>query len=303
MSEHVTRQVAGLYHRQVGDIVVTALNDGHQDVAMSTVLGIPEPEAVAMLHAAFRPAPRRTTVNCFVIRSGGRVALVDTGCGPAKPTVGCMAANLAAAGIAPAQVDTLLMTHLHPDHVGGLTDAAGTVLFPQAALRLHADELAYWHDDVAMMRVADPARRQFFFGDARARVAPYRERIGTFTQGEVFPGVTAVPLPGHTPGHTGFLVASGGDSLLIWGDIVHVQELQVPRPEVTMMVDVDPPQAVATRRRIFDQVATDRLAIAGMHLHFPGLAHLARLADGSHALVPDAWSIDLRGDAAGSRPR
>jgi glyoxylase-like metal-dependent hydrolase (beta-lactamase superfamily II) len=289
------RQAAGFYHRRVGDITVTALNDGHQDVAMSTVLGIPPDEAAAMLHAAFRPVPRRTTVNGFLIRSGGRVALVDTGCGPAKPTVGFLAANLAAAGVAPSQVDTVLMTHLHPDHFGGLSDMEGSALFPQAELRLHVDEYAYWHDDVSMMRVADPARRKLFFGDARTHLAPYRDRTHSFTQGEVFPGVTAMPLPGHTPGHTGFLVASGNQSLLIWGDIVHVQELQVPRPEVTMAVDVDPAQAQATRRRLFDRVVADRQAVAGMHLHFPALAHLARDGD-SYRLVPDAWSLDLHGD-------
>ena len=292
------RQAAGFYHRRVGDITVTVLHDGHQDVAMSTVLGIPEAEAAAMLHAAFRPVPRRTTVNGFLIRNGKRVALVDTGCGPARPTVGFLAANLAAAGVMPAEVDTVLMTHLHPDHFGGLSDMQGRALFPQAELRLHEDEYAYWHDDAAMMRVADPARRQLFFGDARARLAPYRDRTQCFTQGEVFPGVTALPLPGHTPGHTGFMIASGGQSLLIWGDIVHVQELQVPRPEVTMIVDVDPQQAQQTRRRLFDRLASDRQAIAGMHLHFPALAHLARDGDG-YRLVPDAWSLDLRGDAPG----
>jgi len=298
MTETVTGQVAGVHHRRVGDITVTALNDGHQDVAMSTVLGIPPEMAAAMLRAAFRPVPRRTTVNCFAIRSGTRVALIDAGCGPAKPTVGFLAANLAAAGIAPAEVDTVLMTHLHPDHFGGLADAQGTALFPRAELRLHADEYAYWHDDVPMLRVADPVRRQLFFGDARARLAAYRDRTSTFGGGEVFPGVTVVPLPGHTPGHAGFMVTSGGQSLLIWGDIVHVQELQVPRPEVTMAVDVDPAQAQATRRRLFDQVAADRQAIAGMHLHFPAFAHLARDGDG-YRLVPDAWSLDLHGDAPG----
>ena len=295
LAEVPMQQATGVYHRRVGDITVTALNDGHQDVAMSTVLGIPPEEAAEMLHAAFRPVPRRTTVNGFLIRSGGRTALVDTGCGPAKPTVGFLAANLAAAGVTPSQVDTVLMTHLHPDHFGGLSDRQGAALYPQAELRLHADEHAYWHDDVPMMRVADPARRKLFFGDARAQLAPYRDRVRTFTQGEVFPGVTAVPLPGHTPGHSGFLVASGNQSLLIWGDIVHVQELQVPRPEVTMAVDVDPSQAQATRRRLFDRVVADRQAVAGMHLHFPALAHLARDGDG-YRLVPDAWSLDLHGD-------
>ena len=296
MTAHPERQVPGVYHRQIGDISVTALHDGYQDVAMSSVLGISAEEGGAMLAAAFRPA-RRTQVNAFIIRSGGRIALVDAGCGGgAKPTVGFLAANLAAAGVLPGEVDTVLMTHLHPDHFGGLADREGQAIFPEAALKLHADEQAYWYDDAAMMRVADPARRAMFFGAARSRLEPYRERTTTFTGGDVFPGVTAIPLPGHTPGHTGFMVASGDDSLLIWGDIVHVPELQIPRPEIVMAVDVDPAQAEATRRMIFDRVAADRQAFAGMHLHFPAFAHMAREGAG-YRLVPDAWSMDLRGDA------
>ncbi|WP_426954791.1 MBL fold metallo-hydrolase [Muricoccus radiodurans] len=288
------QQVPGVYHRRVGDLLVTALYDGFQDVAMATVLGMPQAESTAMLRDSFRPA-RRTTVNAFLIRGGGRTALVDAGCGPAKPTVGFVASNLAAAGVSPESVDTILMTHLHPDHWGGLTGKDGGALFPKAELLLHADEHAYWHDDAAMART-DPARQDFFFGGARRALAPYAARTRTFTAGEVFPGVTAMPLPGHTPGHTGFMLASGNKSLLIWGDIIHVQELQVPRPEVVMAVDVDPAGAAETRRRIFDQVATDRQAIAGMHLHFPAFAHMARDGAG-YRLLPDAWTMDLDGDA------
>jgi len=291
-----TTQVAGIYHRQVGDLLVTALHDGHQDVSMATVLGIPPEDAAALLHAAFRPTPRRTTVNAFLVRGGGRTVLVDSGCGPAKPTVGRLATNLAALGVAPEQVDAVVMTHLHPDHWGGLKDAEDRAIFPRAELLLHEAEYAYWHDDAAMAREPDEAKRTLFFRGARAHLAPYRGRITQFRGGDLLPGLTAVPLPGHTPGHTGVLVASGGESLLIWADIVHVQEIQVPRPEATMMVDVDPPGAIATRRRLFDQVAADRQAIAGMHLHFPGLAHLAREGAG-YRLVPDAWSLDLGGDA------
>jgi glyoxylase-like metal-dependent hydrolase (beta-lactamase superfamily II) len=293
------RQAPAFYHRRIGDIMVTVLHDGYQDVAMSTVLGLPPEEAAAMLRVAFRPA-RRTTVNTFLIRSGARTALVDTGCGTnAKPTVGFLMSNLAAAGVKPDEIDTILMTHLHPDHFGGLSTPEGERLFPNAEVKLHADEQAYWYDDAMMTKVADAARRQAFFMNARQQLAAYRDRTSTFKSGEVFPGVTAVPLPGHTPGHTGFMIASGGRSLLIWGDIVHVQELQVPRPETTMMVDVDPQRAIETRRRLFDQVAADRQAIAGMHLHFPALGYLTKLADGRHRLVPDAWTMNLDGDAPG----
>lgn len=276
---------------------MTVLNDGHLDVPLSTVRNIPPNEASSLLHDAFRPVPRRTAVNTFLIRSGNRTALVDTGCGGGfRPTVGLMPENMTAAGITPADVDTVLMTHLHPDHFGGLVDGAGQQVFRNAELLLHADEVAYWQDDAAMMGVQDEAARQMFFGDARAALASYRDRTRTFTAGAVFPGVTAVPLPGHTPGHTGYLIASGAATLLIWGDTVHVQEIQVPRPEATMAVDVDPAAAVATRRKLFDRVAADRQAVVGMHLHFPATAHLARRGD-SYVLLPDAWSTVLEGDA------
>jgi glyoxylase-like metal-dependent hydrolase (beta-lactamase superfamily II) len=295
MAAGLGRQMPGVFHRRVGDILVTALHDGHQDAALSALDGIAEAEAARLLRSEFRPA-RRTAVNAFLIRHGGRVALVDAGLGEGvRPSVGFVAAHLAAAGVAPEAVDTLLMTHLHRDHWGGIASRQGIPAFPQATLQVHQDEIAYWDDDDAMRGIADPAARDASFLETRRRIAPYRAGMRLFTSAEVLPGVTAIPLPGHTPGHSGFMVASGRHALLIWGDIVHVPELQVPRPEITMKVDVDPALAIATRRRLFDQVATDRLAIAGMHLHFPAFAHLARDGAG-YRLVPDAWTLDLDGD-------
>jgi glyoxylase-like metal-dependent hydrolase (beta-lactamase superfamily II) len=286
------KQVPGVYHRRIGDITVTALSDGYLDGSMAVIQNIAPEEAAGMLRAAFRPVPRRTAVNTFLIQSAGKVALVDTGCGTAMAaTGGRLFENLAAMGVAPAEVDAVLLTHMHPDHSNGLADAAGNRLFPNAELVLHAAELAHWHDDAAMAR-ADETGRQRNFQAARDQAAPYRDRTRTFRGGEVFPGVTAMPFPGHTPGHTGYMIASGRDSLLIWGDIVHVPEIQVPRPEVCMAFDVDPVQAEATRRRVFDMVASDGQAIAGMHLHFPGQAHLLRQGQG-YMLLQDAWSMAL----------
>ncbi len=286
------RQVPGVYHRRVGEIVVTTLSDGYLDGSMAVIQNIPPEEAAQLLRDAFRPLPRRTAVNCFLIHSGGRLALVDNGCGNAMAaTGGKLFENLAAAGISPDQIDLVLQTHCHPDHSNGLSDAAGKRLFPRAELLMHAAELAFWHDDGAMAK-ADETSRARNFQAARDQVAPYRKAgaLRTFEGGEVLPGVTAMPFPGHTPGHTGYLVASGDASFLIWGDIIHVPEIQIPRPEVTMAFDIDPAQAQATRRRVFDMVANERLAWAGMHMHFPAAGYLARGGDGRFALVPEYWS-------------
>jgi glyoxylase-like metal-dependent hydrolase (beta-lactamase superfamily II) len=289
MARVPSSQVPGVYHRRVGEIVVSAVSDGYLDGSMAVIQNIAPEDAAGMLRDAFRPVPRRTAVNTFLIHAGGKLALVDTGCGNAMgATAGQLSVNLAAAGVLPEEVDAVLLTHMHPDHSNGLADAGGRPLFPRAELVMHEAEWAHWHDDAAMAR-ADEASRRINFQAARDQAAPYRDRLRLHKGGEVFPGVAAMPFPGHTPGHSGYMVASGNDSLLIWGDIVHVPEIQVPRPEVTMAFDVDPAQAEATRRRVFDMVWTDKQAFTGMHLHFPGFAHLIR-RHGGYAVLPEAWS-------------
>ncbi|MCB4824108.1 MBL fold metallo-hydrolase [Roseicella aerolata] len=282
------RQVPAVHHRRIGDITVTTVSDGYLDGSMAVIQNIPEAEAAQMLRDAYRPVPRRTAVNCFLIRSGGRTALIDTGCGNhMAPTGGKLFENLAAVGVSPAEVDTVLLTHMHPDHSNGLADAGGTPFFPNAELVMHEAEHAFWHDDAAMAK-ADEMSRERNFRAGRSQVAPYRARTRLHRGGEVFPGVTAMPFPGHTPGHTGYMLASGTDSLLIWGDIIHVPEIQIPRPEVTMAFDIDPAQAAATRRRVFDMVARDGQAVAGMHMHFPGFLHLVRRGE-EYVMLHDGW--------------
>ena len=170
---------------------------------------------------------------------------------------------------------------MHPDHSAGLTDPkTGRKLFPNAELVVHENEPKHWNDDAAMARASERAKK-LYFQCAREQIAPYHNVMRTFSGSvEVFPGVTSMPLHGHTPGHSGYMIASGKESLLIWGDIMHVPEIQVPRPEVTIEFDTDPHAAAATRRRVFDMVATDRQLIAGMHVHFPGFAHVVRQGDG-----------------------
>jgi glyoxylase-like metal-dependent hydrolase (beta-lactamase superfamily II) len=282
------QQIPGVYHRKIGDIVVTAISDGYLDGNLDVMRNVDLDKAHQILRDAFRPA-RRTSVNTFLIHSKGRVAIVDTGSGNyLQPTAGFVQRNLAAAGVEAKLVDTVLLTHMHPDHSAGLTDMSnGQLLFPNAELVMHENELPYWFDDGAMAK-ADERSRKLYFLAGREQVAPYKSRTRRFREGEVFPGVTAVPSPGHTPGHTAYLVASGKDQLMIWGDTVHVPEVQTAFPAAGMAFDVDLAEAAASRGRMFDRVSADGVLIAGMHLHFPAFSRLARRGEG-YALYPEAW--------------
>jgi len=282
------QQIPGVYHRKIGDIVVTAISDGYLDGNLDVMRNVDLDKAHQILRDAFRPA-RRTSVNTFLIHSKGRVAIVDTGSGNyLQPTAGFVQRNLAAAGVEAKLVDTVLLTHMHPDHSAGLTDMSnGQLLFPNAELVMHENELPYWFDDGVMAK-ADERSRKLYFLAGREQVTPYKSRTRRFREGEVFPGVTAVPSPGHTPGHTAYLVASGKDQLMIWGDTVHVPEVQTAFPAAGMAFDVDLAEAAASRRRMFDRVSADGVLIAGMHLHFPAFSRLARRGEG-YALYNEAW--------------
>ena len=205
MTSQPAQQIPGVYHRKIGDIVVTAISDGYLDGNLDVMRNVDLEKAHQMLRDAFRPA-RRTNVNAFVIHSKGRIAIVDTGSGNyLLPTAGFVQRNLAAAGIDPKSIDTVLLTHMHPDHSAGLTDMSnGELLFPNAELVMHENEPAHWFDDGAMAK-ADERSKKLYFLAGREQVEPYKDRTRLFTQGEVFPGVTAVPSTGHTPGHTAYL--------------------------------------------------------------------------------------------------
>ncbi len=289
MSHLPESQIPGIYHRRIGDMLVTALSDGYLDSTLDVIQVLERDEAAAMLMQAFRPSPPRISVNAFLVRSGRRTALIETGSGDTMgPTLGWLFRNLSAAGVSPDEIDTVLLTHMHPDHSNGLRRPDGSAYFPNAEIAVHENELSHWWDDGRMAQATERQRVRYFEG-ARHQIVPYRDQLKPFRQGEVFPGITAIPAHGHTPGHSTFLIESAGQSLLIWGDTVHVPELQVPRPEVTVDFDSDPAAAVEARRKVFDMVASERMLVGGMHLHFPGFSHLVRTATG-YAVAPEPWS-------------
>lgn len=266
------------HSRKIGDIEVTALSDGVLAAPLDVVLDLDRAEAERL--AGTKPGePKSIAVNAFLLELGGRWALVDTGSGNTMgPTLGKLPDSLRACGVAPEEIATIFLTHLHPDHSNGLVDDGGRAVYPNAELILHEREAQFWLDRDEATGASERIRRNI----ARAAVTttPYRSRMRTVRDGEVAPGVSAMLLAGHTPGHTGWLIASGRSSLLIWGDLVHLASIQVPRPDIGLVYDVDPQAACATRRRMFDRIAADRLAVAGAHLDFPGFGTIVREGTG-----------------------
>jgi glyoxylase-like metal-dependent hydrolase (beta-lactamase superfamily II) len=288
------RQVPGIYRINVGDIEVTAILDGYIELGANLFPDAKLDEVNKLQAANFAPVGDsvRASVNAFVINTGDKLAIIDAGGrNLLGPTMGELPANLSAAGINPADVDLVIATHMHPDHIGGITTKNGAAAFENAQLVVHADEWDYWLSAENMSKAGESAAP--FFQAAQASVTPYAKMVRKIVgDEEVIPGVRSVALPGHTPGHTGYMVTSGPDALLIWGDIVHSVILQFPHPNWSIAFDVSPEKGIATRKKAFDLAMTDRLLVAGMHLPYPGLGYVTK-GGGGYRFVPAEWRFSL----------
>ncbi|QHE93185.1 MBL fold metallo-hydrolase [Pandoraea fibrosis] len=260
--------------QQVGDFTITAISDGYLNASLDFLSNIDATEAARMQRDAGQTAPSAVHINCYVVRTAERTVLIDAGAGGIRQWGGRLRENLLLAGIEPASIDTILLTHAHPDHVGGLVTAAGQIAFPNAALVAHRREVRFWQDDGNLSRASERARGNFQI--ARQVFDSYRDRLRTFDDGEVLPGIRAMSLPGHTDGHTGYLVESRDRSLLVWGDVVHFPHIQIERPDVSIAFDQDPTMAATTRSRLLDMVSSEGVLIAGMHLGELGFAQIRR---------------------------
>lgn len=264
--------------RQIGDFQITALSDGNMAASLDLLSGIEPTDAGVIQHYAGIAEAGDIHINCYLIRGRGRTILVDTGAGMLNNVGGQLKANLAATGVSPDDVDTILLTHCHPDHIGGLLDAEKQPVYKYAEIILHPREAEHWWDD--KKREIANERGQHNFRLVRQTLQAYAPKVSFFNGENIADGILPVWLPGHTPGHTGFRIDSGGQSLLIWGDIVHYPHIQLARPAVSILFDCDPALAEETRKNVLEQAVREKLLIAGMHLGPAGFAQVLRVGNG-----------------------
>jgi glyoxylase-like metal-dependent hydrolase (beta-lactamase superfamily II) len=220
--------------------------------------------------------------------------LIDTGAGALFGNMsGQVVANLRAAGYDPEDINAILLTHIHGDHSGGLT-VAGRRVFPNALVYVDRRDVDYWLSDAERAKAA--ANRQQTFVQSQQTVGPYVQagKLRAFDGAtELFPGIRSVPHYGHTPGHTAYMLRSGAQRLLLWGDTVHAAEVQFADSTVTIDYDVDPEQAIASRRHALANAAKDGYLVGGAHLSFPGLGHV-RIEQGGYTWIPAPYNSYLK---------
>jgi glyoxylase-like metal-dependent hydrolase (beta-lactamase superfamily II) len=289
-------QAPGWYRMMLGNFEVTALNDGTVSMDFAKLLANITPKQLDEdLRRSFLTDPVELSVNGFLINTGTKLVLIDTGSGTFfGPTVGKLLNNLEASGYRPDQVDEIYITHMHPDHVGGLIKD-GKAAFPNAVVRAAQQEADYWLSKAKM--AAAPADAKYGFEDAQKALGPYVE-AGRFKpfNGDVqlVPGIRSAATPGHTPGHTLYTAESGGEKLLLWGDLMHAAPAQFPDPSVSPNFDMDLPAATEQRKKVFADAAEHRYWVAGAHLPFPGIGHLRANGSGYTFVHANYTSLTLQ---------
>jgi glyoxylase-like metal-dependent hydrolase (beta-lactamase superfamily II) len=272
----VKTQAPGYYRMMLGDFEVTALSDGTVALPVNQLLTNTTTSRVdRVLARSGLSSPLETSVNGYLINTGDKLVLVDAGAaGLFGPTLGRLAENLKAAGYQPGQVDEIYLTHLHPDHVGGLA-SNGAMVFPNAIVRADRADADFWLSETKLAQARKDDKP--FFEGARASLQPYIEahRFRPFEgRTPLAAGITALPRHGHTAGHSTYLVESRGQKLMLWGDLMHVAAVQFEQPAVTIAFDTNTRAAAAQRKRAYADAASNGYLVGAAHVSFPGIGRV-----------------------------
>lgn len=272
----VKTQAPGYYRMMLGDFEVTALSDGTVALPVNQLLtNTTKARVDRALARSGLSSPLETSVNGYLINTGDKLVLVDAGAaGLFGPTLGRLAENLKAAGYEPGQVDEIYLTHLHPDHVGGLA-SNGAMAFPNAIVRADRADADFWLSETNLAKAKKDDKP--FFEGARASLQPYIEahRFRPFEgRTPLAAGITALPRHGHTAGHSTYLVESRGQKLMLWGDLMHVAAVQFEQPAVTIAFDTNTRAAAAQRKRAYADAASNGYLVGAAHVSFPGIGRV-----------------------------
>lgn len=284
-------QAPGYYRMAMGDWQITAVSDGTVMVPFDKLLTHISPQALQIQMAkANMSVKAETSINAFVINTGKQLILVDTGAGPLFGEAGGhLPDNLRAAGIEPDAIDTVLLTHIHADHSGGV-QRDGRPVFTHATVRVDQRDVDFWLNPAHQKEVEEGQRHTFAESERSLRPVIDAGKLSTFhAPVQIIPGIEAIPAPGHTPGSVIYRVTHGGKTLMLWGDIIHAHPVQLPQPEVAIHFDVNQQQAIATREKVLAQVAREGDWVAAAHIAFPGIGKVVK-ADKGYRWMPINYS-------------
>ena len=283
------------FHRfNLGDAEVTVVSDGPLPLGdpSGTFVGVPKDEVKKMLSDNFL-SPDNVVLeqNSPIVNLGDRLVLFDTGMGSSKlfgGTTGRQQKSMMEAGIKPADIDAVVCSHAHVDHIGGIVDADGKPLFPNAQIYISQTDFDFWTDEKNL----DGPLKDFII-HARKNLMPVRDRLVFFKDGQEFlPGIQAIAAPGHTMGHHMFMVTSGGKSFAFLGDLTHHQVLLLERPLMEFSYDTDPKMAAKTRVKMLDMLAANKVAVMSYHFPWPGYGHVTKVGEGFR-YIPEPMQMTL----------